>query len=484
MHGTLFFPSMSLFFCFRLIFFSSKKNPLARKKKREGSNFFWGGLGNFLLTLFFPPKIFFVLFLFFLSLFKKNSLCKFSPLQKNPKQKKMRLTLFLSALVASALGRAPFHPCPHNDGPDRFLVSISPVHDPALASFKRKAGHWRDIEIEREYGNPNAPFHGVVVFSKGGRNAIDKILDTPGVIRVEQDCAVSLPELFFEGPPGGRADAQAKPGSGGGGSGGQAVDWGIDQVFNGKSRTDCTGFARRAWIIDTGIDLDHPDLNVDQSISFDALGSRSGADDLNGHGTHVAGTIAAIDNSAGTVGVCPGATVVSVRVLDRRGSGSYSGVIAGIDFVAANADAGDVANLSLGGPPSDLLDDAIKNLAGQGVLVSLAAGNEGSPIGTTSPARIAEGNVTNVFAVGAHNINFAAASFSNYGTVATTDVVSLPGVSINSLWKSGGTNTISGTSMAAPHLAGIMLRNNGASFDACSTPRVQYPVFDHETRCV
>src|SRR5690606_10754444 len=134
--------------------------------------------------------------------------------------------------------------------------------------------------------------------------------------------------------------------------------WGITRV-NGVSNYTGT---RKAYVLDSGIDLTHEDLNVDASSGFNAFSSGpdgNSLNDLNGHGTHVAGTIAAKNNSIGVIGVAPGATVIPVKVLDRRGSGSYSGVIAGVDFVAANGSNGDVANMSLGGPISTALDNAV-----------------------------------------------------------------------------------------------------------------------------
>lgn len=142
-----------------------------------------------------------------------------------------------------------------------------------------------------------------------------------------QDEVVSL------APPPGR-----RPGNGGGGGGGadpQETPWGITRV---GGAVDGSGLTRRAWVLDSGIDLDHPDLNVDTGRSRDFTGSRKGAEDENGHGTHVAGTIAAIDNSIGVVGVAAGAPVVAVRVLNRRGSGSYSGIIAGVDLLPPDMD--------------------------------------------------------------------------------------------------------------------------------------------------
>ncbi len=167
-------------------------------------------------------------------------------------------------------------------------------------------------------------------------------------------------------------------------------------------------------------------------------------------GTHVAGTIAAIQNNIGVVGVAAGAPVVSVRVLDRRGSGTWSGVIAGVEHVAANCGPNDVANMSLGGGLSQTVNNAVIAASANCPFV-LAAGNESTDAGSKSPAS-AEGN--NIYTVSAFSQVDKWASFSNYGNVVD---FAEPGVSIHSTWKGGGYNTISGTSMAAPHLAGILL---------------------------
>lgn len=247
-----------------------------------------------------------------------------------------------------------------------------------------------------------------------------------------------------------KGQPSAKKGKPGGGTTlpPQVTPWGISRVNGGVDGTGLT-----AWVIDTGIDLDHPDLNVDASrgANFITKG-KSSADDGNGHGTHVAGTIAAIDNDIGVIGVAAGATVIPVRVLDNRGSGSTSGVIAGIDFVGANAAPGDVANMSLGGGFSQALNDAIIAAADKGIKFALAAGNEAQHAGNTSPASV---NHPNVYTVSAININDVMASFSNFGNPPVD--CAAPGVSILSTWNDGGLNTISGTSMAAPHVAGILL---------------------------
>jgi subtilisin family serine protease len=214
------------------------------------------------------------------------------------------------------------------------------------------------------------------------------------------------------------------------------------------------------WILDTGIDLDHSDLTVDVSRSitvFTRGRDASSADDGNRHGTHVAGTIAAKNNDIGVIGVAYDATTVAVKVLDSRGSGSYSGVIQGVDYVGANAKAGDVANMSLGGPVSQALDDAILAASKNGIYFALAAGNDGSDANNYSPARV---NGNNIFTVSAMNSTDSWASWSNWGNPPVDYCA--PGVSILSTWKGGGYNTISGTSMATPHVAGVLLLTGGS----------------------
>jgi subtilisin family serine protease len=239
-----------------------------------------------------------------------------------------------------------------------------------------------------------------------------------------------------------------KPGGGGGTQPTEVVPWGVVRVNGGTA----SGPFATAWVIDSGIDLTHPDLNVDTARSRSFLGGTTTAADQNGHGTHVAGTIAARANGIGVVGVAPGAPVVAVRVLDRRGSGTNSGVIAGVDYVAGAGRSGDVANMSLGGGVSSALDAAVVAAASRGIRFTLAAGNSGVSATTTSPARA---NGANVYTVSAFAQGDVFASFSNFGNPPVD--FAQPGVSIRSTWLAGGYNTISGTSMAAPHLAGLLL---------------------------
>lgn len=245
--------------------------------------------------------------------------------------------------------------------------------------------------------------------------------------------------------------SKGKPNRGGGGTSPeqQKEDWGVGRVGG-----PIDGSGTTAWVIDTGVDLNHPDLNIDSNRGFSVF--RGKQDDQNGHGTHVAGTIAAIDNGIGSIGVAPGATIVPVRVLDRKGSGTMSGVIAGVDFVAENAGAGDCVNMSLGGGPSELLDDAVIEAAKSGAYFVLAAGNSGEDAINHSPARVGGENLDdNIFTIAAIAENTdQMPSWSNYGDAVE---YAAPGVSIFSLWKDGGTKTISGTSMAAPHACAVLM---------------------------
>ena len=242
---------------------------------------------------------------------------------------------------------------------------------------------------------------------------------------------------------------QGKPG-GGGGSTGQQVPWGITRVHGGVAPPA----GSRAWVIDSGIDGSHPDLNVNASLSRN-FSSGNSWNDGNGHGTHVSGTIGAKNNTIGVIGVAPGVELVAVRVLNNAGSGTVSGVIAGVDYVAQAAGGKGVANMSLGGGPSTALDQAVVNAAATGVKFTLAAGNESDNIANHSPARASGPNVYTVSAFGrTSNGGDVWASFSNYGAGIE---YSEPGVSILSTYKGGAYATMSGTSMAAPHLAGLLL---------------------------
>jgi subtilisin family serine protease len=230
----------------------------------------------------------------------------------------------------------------------------------------------------------------------------------------------------------------------------QTLPWGIDKIEADVSSTQAGNGSGavsnvRVYVIDTGVDRNHPDLNVVSHVNF-AKGQNT---DCNGHGTHVAGTIAAKDDSQGVVGVAPGAPIYGVKVLKCNGSGSWSGVISGINWVTANHGANAVANMSLGGGASQAVDDAVKNSAASGVFYAVSAGNSGANACGQSPARA--GTTNGIATVAATDSSDAEASWSNYGSCVD---IWAPGVSVLSTYAGGGYNTLSGTSMASPHVAG------------------------------
>lgn len=238
----------------------------------------------------------------------------------------------------------------------------------------------------------------------------------------------------------------------------ETTPWGITRVGGPQS-----GAGKRAWVIDTGVDLDNPDLNVNTgcSVSFvtDRRGRSTSPDDGDGHGTHVAGTIAAIDNDIDVVGVAPGATICSIRVLDNNGSGTFEWVMQGVDYVAANGSSGDAANMSLGAnSTSTTIDEAVERAADKGIRFAIAAGNSGEDASNHTPARVEH---VNVYTVSAIDQNDCMPSWSNYGNPPVD--FAAPGVGVLSLARGGGTTTLSGTSMAAPHVAGILLLGNVGS---------------------
>lgn len=227
------------------------------------------------------------------------------------------------------------------------------------------------------------------------------------------------------------------------------AQWGVRLTGAGN------GIGKTVWVIDTGVDFAHPDLNVDKQRSKNFVNTQRNASDDNGHGTHAAGIIAALNNNTGTLGVASGATIVSLKVLNSQGEGNSSYILQALNYIGQQAKAGDVVNMSLGTDTVSLaLDNTVKAVANKGILFAIAAGNSRQPARLSSPARA---NHANIFTVSAIDSTGRFASFSNYGN----DVVdyAAPGVRIVSTYSNGRYARLSGTSMAAPHVAGILLIN-------------------------
>ena len=240
--------------------------------------------------------------------------------------------------------------------------------------------------------------------------------------------------------------------------------WGLDRIdqrnrpLSGTYTYTSTGSGVRVYIIDTGILTTHPQFGTRASNVYDGVGGNG--TDCNGHGTHVAGTVGST-----TYGVAKGSLLRGVRVFTCTGSSANSTIVAGIDWVRANHVKPAVANLSLGGGFSTTTNTAVNNLATAGVLVVVAAGNENQDACNVSPASAA-----NVVTVASSTSSDAKSSFSNYG--GCVDLYA-PGSSITSTWLNNGTNTISGTSMASPHVAGVgalyKATNGDASYSTIRT---------------
>lgn len=245
----------------------------------------------------------------------------------------------------------------------------------------------------------------------------------------------------------------------------QTLPYGIDLIdadasFTAAGNHEGEVSGVNAYIIDTGIERNNSDLKVVNHVNFAGGKNR----DCNGHGTHVAGTVAARDNDEAVVGVAPGAPLIGVKVLGCNGYGSTSNVIKGVDWVTENADVdgpddtlgnGDdnpaIANMSLGGGTSKALDKAVRKSAASGVFYSVSAGNDGRSACKQSPARAGGGTDNGIMTTAATKQFDREASFSNYGSCVD---VWAPGVNVLSTRLGGGTVAYSGTSMASPHVGG------------------------------
>jgi subtilisin family serine protease len=332
----------------------------------------------------------------------------------------MRRTTLLAVLFAAlVVVLAPSGQATATAGADRYIVVLKNAVDSQAVANLHSARYGASVDAVWSHA-----LHGYAALIPKDR--LEALRADPNVAYVEAD---------------GIAHATA-----------QTIPWGITKIgATTSSQVSGNGSGAvtnvDAYVIDTGIDGSHPDLNVIDSVNF-AQGPNK---DCNGHGTHVSGTIGAKDDQNGVVGVAPGIRLHAVRVLSCGGSGSWSGVISGINWVTSHAAKPAIANMSLGGPANNAVDDAVRGSVTSGVFYSLAAGNDGANACNQSPARAGAGTNNGIATVAATDSTDAEASWSNFGTCVD---IWAPGVSIYSTYKGGGYATLSGTSMASPHVGG------------------------------
>jgi subtilisin family serine protease len=308
--------------------------------------------------------------------------------------------------------------------PDRLQTPPGLQSAPGLAVAAENAA----IDLASRFGGQvDRVFkHALQGFSvRASEQVVARMLKDPRVSFIEED-AMSYPSAAQSG-----------------------ATWGLDRVdqrdrpLNGYYVYDYTGYGVRAYVIDSGILASHQDFGGRVLSGYTAINDGRGSSDCNGHGTHVAGTI-----GGATWGVAKSVRLVPVRVFGCTGGSSNSTIISGIDWVRYNHVKPAVANMSLGGPASSAIDTATNNLINAGVTVVVAAGNDNANACNYSPARVG-----NAVTVGSTSSNDYRSSFSNYGSCLD---LFAPGSSIKSAWYTSttATNTISGTSMASPHVAG------------------------------
>ncbi|MDP2692984.1 MAG: S8 family peptidase [bacterium] len=337
------------------------------------------------------------------------------------------------ALTIAIMGVGSLHA---QGNPNRVIVTLKDgiVYENARKSLEKIGG-----VVVRELPSINAV--SVILPDNASEKALKGLVE---VERVEEDVIVFATKSSGRKPGGDTAPPAP-----------QRLDWGVDRIDAELSLN--TGAGIKVAVIDTGIDADHPDLavNIKGGINFVAKGRRgadpSKWDDDNGHGTHVAGTIAGVNNTIGVVGVAPNAQLYAVKSLDSRGSGYLSDIIAGLEWAVANNM--DVVNMSLG-TTSDIqaFHDAVDATYSAGVVLVAAAGNSGDGDPNTNNVEY-PAKYLSVIAVGATDISDGSPYWSSDGEEVE---VSAPGVNIYSTYKGGVYATMSGTSMASPHVAGVV----------------------------
>ncbi|GAA2437948.1 S8 family peptidase [Streptomyces glaucus] len=353
-----------------------------------------------------------------------------------------------TAALTGALTALPAHAAPA-EGTVLAAGSPTAVKDSYIVTLKKSAGLKASSatgkNLVKSYGGTVRKTFGAALngyTATLSATEAERLAADPAVASVEQDQRVQLADTTQSNAP-----------------------WGLDRVdqtslpLSGTyTYPDSAGSGVTAYVIDTGVRITHQQISGRASYGYDAVDGDTTASDGNGHGTHVATTIA-----GSTYGVAKKAKIVAVRVLNNSGSGTTAGVIAGIDWVTANHSGPSVANLSLGGGVSTTLDTAVRNSIASGVTYAVAAGNSNTTASSSSPARVAE-----AITVGATTSTDARASYSNYGSVLD---IFAPGSSITAGWHTSdtATSTISGTSMATPHVAGaaaVYLANHASATPA------------------